>query len=154
MSCVRSSVSIELKKLSLKGAGIVKIDHIAIVVKNLDAAIALYTQTLGFQPLYRETIADQGVEAVGLAVGDSVIELLRPLEPDSPIARYRGDAETKLHHTAYQVKDLNAALADLRAQGVRLIDEHPRKGAHGNRIAFIHPKSTGGVLVELCQRED
>jgi methylmalonyl-CoA/ethylmalonyl-CoA epimerase len=147
-------VSIEPKKLSLKGAGIVKIDHIAIVVKDLDAAIELYTQTLGFRPLYRETIADQGVEAVGLAVGDSVIELLRPLDPDSPIARYRGDAETKLHHTAYQVNDINVALEDLRAQGVRLIDEHPRKGAHGNSIAFIHPKSTGGVLIELCQPEN
>jgi methylmalonyl-CoA/ethylmalonyl-CoA epimerase len=154
MCCARSSVSIELKKLSLKGVSVVKIDHIAIVVKDLDAAIELYTQTLGFRPLYRETIGDQGVEAVGLAVGDSVIELLRPLDPDSPIAHYRGDAETKLHHTAYQVNDITAALADLRAQGVRLIDEHPRKGAHGNRIAFIHPKSTGGVLIELCQRED
>lgn len=146
-------MSIELKKLSLKGVGIVKLDHIAIVVKDLDAAIELYTQILGFHPVYRETIADQGVEAVGLQAGDSVIELLRPLDPESPIARYRGDAESRLHHTAYQVSDIGSALADLRAQGVRLIDEHPRKGAHGNRIAFIHPKSTGGVLIELCQSE-
>jgi methylmalonyl-CoA epimerase len=131
----------------------VTIDHIAIVVKNLDAAIALYTQTLGFHPVYRETIADQGVEAVGLEAGDSVIELLLPLDPDSPIARFRGDAETKLHHTAYRVDDIETALADFRAKGMRLIDEHPRKGAHGNRIAFLHPKSTGGVLIELCQRE-
>jgi len=146
-------VSIEPKKLSLKDAGIVKIDHVAIVVRDLDAAIALYTQTLGLPQLYRETIEDQGVEAVGIEVGDSVIELLRPLDPQSPIARFRGDAETKLHHTAYRVKDIAAALDDLRAQGIRLIDEAPRKGAHGNRIAFIHPKSTGGVLVELCQPE-
>jgi methylmalonyl-CoA/ethylmalonyl-CoA epimerase len=131
----------------------VKIDHIAIVVKDLDATIALYTQTLGFQPVYRETIADQGVEAVGLQAGDSIIELLRPLDPDSPIARFRGDAETKLHHTAYRVDDIETALADYKAKGVRLIDEHPRKGAHGNRIAFLHPKSTGGVLIELCQRD-
>ena len=129
-----------------------KIDHIAIVVKDLDATIALYTQTLGFHPIYRETIADQGVEAVGLEAGDSIIELLRPLDPDSPIARFRGDAETKLHHTAYRVDDIETALADYKAKGVRLIDEHPRKGAHGNRIAFLHPKSTGGVLIELCQR--
>jgi methylmalonyl-CoA epimerase len=129
------------------------IDHIAIVVKDLDAAIDLYTQTLGFQPLYRETIADQGVEAVGLQAGASVIELLRPLDPDSPIARFRGDAETKLHHTAYRVDDIETALADYKAKGVRLIDERPRKGAHGNLIAFLHPKSTGGVLIELCQRE-
>jgi methylmalonyl-CoA/ethylmalonyl-CoA epimerase len=146
-------VSIEQNKLSLKGVGVVKLDHIAIVVKDLDAAIELYTQTLGFHPVYRETLADQGVEAVGLQAGDSVIELLRPLDPDSPIARYRGDTDSKLHHTAYQVKDIGVALADLRAQGVRLIDERPRKGAHGNSIAFIHPKSTGGVLIELCQRE-
>jgi methylmalonyl-CoA epimerase len=129
------------------------IDHIAIVVKDLDAAIELYTQTLGFQPLYRETIADQGVEAVGLQAGSSVIELLRPLDPDSPIAHFRGDAETKLHHTAYRVDDIETALADFKSKGVRLIDERPRKGAHGNLIAFLHPKSTGGVLIELCQRE-
>lgn len=131
-----------------------KIDHVAIVVRDLDAAIALYTQTLGFQPVYRETIADQGVEAVGLQAGDSVIELLLPLDPDSPIARFRGNAETKLHHTAYRVDDIETALADFKSKGVRLIDEHPRDGAHGNRIAFLHPKSTGGVLIELCQRAD
>ncbi len=130
------------------------IDHVAIVVKDLDAAIELYTQTLGFQPLYRETIADQGVEAVGLQAGDSVIELLRPLDPGSPIARFRGEAEMKLHHTAYRVDDIETALADYKAKGVRLIDERPRKGAHGNRIAFLHPKSTGGVLIELCQRSN
>jgi methylmalonyl-CoA/ethylmalonyl-CoA epimerase len=131
-----------------------RIDHIAIVVKDLDATIALYTQTLGFRPVYRETIADQGVEAVGLEAGDSIIELLRPLDPDSPIARFRGDADTKLHHTAYRVDDIAAALADYKAKGMRLIDERPRKGAHGNLIAFLHPKSTGGVLIELCQREN
>ncbi|HTU70198.1 MAG TPA: methylmalonyl-CoA epimerase [Candidatus Baltobacteraceae bacterium] len=129
------------------------IDHIAIVVKDLDAALELYVQTLGFAPIYRETIADQGVEAVGLQAGDSAIELLRPLDPNSPIARFRGEAETRLHHTAYRVDDLVTALADYKAKGVRLIDEHPRKGAHGNLIAFLHPKSTGGVLIELCQRD-
>ena len=128
-----------------------KIDHIAIVVKDLEATIALYTQTLGFTPVYREIVADQGIEAVGLQAGDSIIELLRPLDEDSPIAKYRGDADTKLHHTAYRVDDIEAKLADLKAKGVRLIDEHPRKGAHGNLIAFLHPKSTQGVLVELCQ---
>jgi methylmalonyl-CoA/ethylmalonyl-CoA epimerase len=129
----------------------VKIDHIAIVVKDLEATIALYTQTLGFSPVYRETIADQGVEAVGLQAGESIIELLRPLDEESPIAKFRGDAETKLHHTAYRVDDIEGALADLKAKGVRLIDEHARKGAHGNLIAFLHPKATQGVLIELCQ---
>ncbi|MBV8643295.1 MAG: methylmalonyl-CoA epimerase [Candidatus Eremiobacteraeota bacterium] len=127
------------------------IDHVAIVVKDLDAVVALYTQTLGFTEVYREIVADQGIEAVGLRTGDAVIELLRPLSEDSPIARYRGDAETKLHHTAYRVADIHAELARLKAAGVRLIDEEPRKGAHGNTIAFLHPKSTAGVLIELCQ---
>lgn len=128
-----------------------KIDHIAIVVKNLQTTLALYTQTLGFVEVYREIIADQGVEAVGLAAGDSVIELLRPLDEGSAIARFRGEAATKLHHTAYRVEDIEAKLRELREQGVRLIDEHPRRGAHGNLIAFLHPKSTDGVLIELCQ---
>ena len=130
-----------------------QIDHIAIVVADLEATLALYTKTLGFSQVYREVIADQGVEAVGLQAGDSIIELLRPLDESSPIARFRGDAATKLHHTAYRVDNLEAKLAELRAAGVRLIDETPRKGAHGNRIAFLHPKSTGGVLIELCSRE-
>jgi len=128
------------------------IDHIAIVVGDLEATIAFYTQTLGFSEIYRETITDQGVEAVGLRTGDAVIELLRPLDPASPIAAFRGDAPTKLHHTAYRVNDIAAELARLKAAGIRLIDETPRKGAHGNTIAFLHPKSTGGVLIELCQR--
>jgi methylmalonyl-CoA/ethylmalonyl-CoA epimerase len=127
------------------------IDHVAIVVKDLEKTIALYTDTLGFKHIYREIVADQGVEAVGLEAGDSVIELLRPLDESSPIAKYRGDADSKLHHTAYRVTDLEAELQRLKAHGVRLIDEHPRKGAHGNLIAFLHPKSTGGVLIELCQ---
>lgn len=127
------------------------IDHVAIVVADLEASIALYTQTLGFTQIYRETVADQGVEAVGLRCGDAAIELLRPLDPHSAIARFRGDAASKLHHTAYRVADLRAELARLRGLGVRLIDEVPRRGAHGNAVAFIHPKATGGVLIELCQ---
>ncbi|GAC1579758.1 MAG: methylmalonyl-CoA epimerase [Candidatus Elarobacter sp.] len=127
------------------------IDHVAVVVKDLDAAIALYTTTLGFSEVYRETIADQGVEAVGVRAGDAIIELLRPLDEESPIAKFRGDAQTKLHHTAYRVADVRAELARLKAAGVRLIDEEPRHGAHGNTIAFLHPKSTAGVLIELCQ---
>ena len=83
--------------------------------------------------------------------GDAIVELLRPLDPDSPIARFRGKAESKLHHTAYRVADIGAELARLKANGVRLIDEQPRKGAHGNTVAFLHPSSTGGVLIELCQ---
>lgn len=128
-----------------------QIDHIAIVVRDLERTIDLYVNTLGFTQVYRETVQDQGIEAVGLQAGESIIELLRPLDENSAIAKYRGDAETKLHHTAYRVADLQAELARLKAAGIRLIDEHPRKGAHGNLIAFLHPKSTQGVLVELCQ---
>jgi methylmalonyl-CoA epimerase len=128
-----------------------EIDHVAIVVKDLEKAIDLYTHTLGFEQVYRETIEEQGVEAVGLAAGPSIIELLRPLNEASAIARYRGNGESKLHHTAYRVSDIAAELARLKSAGVRLIDEQPRKGAHGNLIAFLHPHSTGGVLVELCQ---
>jgi methylmalonyl-CoA epimerase len=130
------------------------LDHVAIVVADLEATIALYTQTLGFSIAYRETVEDQGIEAVGLSAGDTIIELLRPLSETSPIARYRGDAPTKMHHTAYRVGDIRAELARLKAAGVRLIDEVPRRGAHGNTIAFLHPKSTGGVLIELCQRRE
>lgn len=128
-----------------------EIDHVAIVVRDLQRTLELYTGTLGFKQLYRETLSDQGVEAVGLQAGGSVIELLRPLRDDSPVARYRGDAETRLHHTAYRVPDLRRELARLKGAGIRLIDEEPRRGAHGNLIAFLHPKSTGGVLIELCQ---
>jgi methylmalonyl-CoA epimerase len=127
------------------------IDHIAIVVADLEATIALYTETLGFSEVYREIVADQGVETVGLRTGDSIIELLRPLDESSAIAKFRGDAPTKLHHTAYRVTDIKAELANLKARGIRLIDEQPRRGAHGNTIAFLHPRSTGGVLIELCQ---
>ena len=127
------------------------IDHVAIVVKDLETTLRFYTETLGFKELYREVIYDQGVEAVGLEAGESHVELLLPLDEDSAIARYRGDADTKLHHTAYRVADIGTALERLKAKGVRLIDERPRKGANGSMIAFLHPKATAGVLIELCQ---
>ncbi|MGA8099888.1 MAG: methylmalonyl-CoA epimerase, partial [Candidatus Cybelea sp.] len=126
---------------------------VAIVVKDLEATLRLYTQTLGFKEVFREVVYDQGVETVGLEAGESFVELLLPLDESSPIARFRGDAATKLHHTAYRVADIEAKLAELRAEGIRLIDEQPRRGAHGSLIAFLHPKATGGVLIELCQRE-
>lgn len=129
-----------------------EIDHVAIVVKDLDVTLRLYTETLGFKEVFREVVYDQGVETVGLQAGTSFIELLLPLDENSPIARYRGDAATKLHHTAYRVDDIEAKLREFKAAGVRLIDERPRKGAHGSLIAFLHPKATGGVLIELCQR--
>jgi methylmalonyl-CoA epimerase len=129
----------------------VEIDHVAIVVKDLPAILRLYTGTLGFEQAYREIVTDQGVEVVGLKAGDSIVELLRPLDEQSPIAKYRGEAASRLHHTAYRVRDIQAKLDELRTAGVRLIDEHPRVGAHGNLIAFLHPQATSGVLIELCQ---
>jgi methylmalonyl-CoA/ethylmalonyl-CoA epimerase len=127
------------------------IDHVALVVEDLALSVELYTKQLGFAEIYRETIAEQGIEAVGLRAGDSVVELLRPLDPASAIARYRGDAASKLHHVAFRVSNIEATLAELKSKGIRLIDEAPRNGAHGNRIAFLHPKSTGGALIELCE---
>ena len=126
------------------------LDHIAIVVADLATAQAAYEQ-LGFAVRYRERVEDQGVDIVGLRAGDSTIELLLPLSPQSPLARFLGDKPSRLHHFAYRVPDVAAELAALKARGVRLIDEKPRKGAHGNLIAFIHPSATGGTLVELCQ---
>jgi methylmalonyl-CoA/ethylmalonyl-CoA epimerase len=127
------------------------IDHVAIVVKDLEATLRLYTETLGFREIYREVIYDQGVEAVGLEAGGSSVELLLPLDEGSAIARYRGDAAAKLHHTAYRVSDIEAKLAELKGKGVRLIDERARRGANGSLIAFLHQKATDGVLIELCQ---
>lgn len=127
------------------------IDHVALVVADLSAARELYVATLGFEELYRKIVADQGVEVIALRAGDASIELLSPLDPASPIARFRGDAPSRLHHTAYRVADIVAELARLKAAGIRLIDETPRRGAHDKLIAFLHPKSTGGALIELCE---
>jgi methylmalonyl-CoA epimerase len=126
------------------------LDHIALVVADLERSARLYA-ALGFDQRYRETVADQDVEIIGMRAGDSTIELLRPLSADSPLVRFLGDKESRLHHIAYRVADIEAELARLRSQGVRLIDERPRRGAHGNLIAFIHPSATGDALVEICQ---
>ncbi|MBC5809600.1 MAG: methylmalonyl-CoA epimerase [Candidatus Eremiobacteraeota bacterium] len=130
------------------------LDHVALVVADLEATARWYVEALGFREAYRETVAEQGVRIVGIDAGSAVIELLEPLSKDSPIERFRGDAKSRLHHIAYRVDDIAVELARLKASGLRLIDETPRKGAHGNTIAFLHPKSTGGVLTELCERSE
>lgn len=127
------------------------LDHVALVVADLTRSAALYS-TLGFTERYRETVADQGVEIVGMCAGDSTIELLRPLSADSPLVRFLGGKESRLHHIAYRVPDIESELKRLKQTGMRLIDEHPKRGAHGNLIAFIHPGAAGGVLIEVCQR--
>jgi methylmalonyl-CoA epimerase len=128
-----------------------RIDHVGIAVEDLDAAIALYETTYGMTLAHRETVTDQGVEAVLLDVGENHVELLRPLGPDTPVGKYLARKGPGLHHVAYQVPDVDAALSALREQGVRLIDERPRTGIRASRVAFLHPAATGAVLTEIVQ---
>ncbi len=128
-----------------------RIDHIGVAVEDLDAALALYGGALGLADVHRETVAEQGVEAVLLDVGEGHVELLRPLAPDSPVGRFLTRRGPGLHHVGYRVSDIDAALQDARAAGLRLLDEEPRTGIRGSRVAFLHPSATGGVLTEIVQ---
>jgi methylmalonyl-CoA/ethylmalonyl-CoA epimerase len=128
-----------------------RIDHIGVAVEDLDAAIALHESTYGMALAHRETLTEQGVEAVLLDVGENHVELLRPLAQDTPVGRFLASRGPGLHHVAYQVPDIEAALAALKAADVRLIDEAPRIGIRRSRVAFVHPKSSGGVLTEIVQ---
>lgn len=128
-----------------------RIDHIGVAVADLEAAIELHTRAYGMPLVHRETIAEQGVEAVLLDVGESHVELLKPLAEDTPVGRFLTKKGPGLHHVAYQVADVTAALDAAREAGLRLIDETPRTGIRGTRVAFLHPASTGGVLTELVQ---
>ena len=127
------------------------IDHVGIAVEDLDASVELYRTALGVEPTHRERVEDQGVEEVLFPVGSSFIQLLTPIRPDSPVARSLEGRGPGVHHIAYRVRDLAAALDHLRAEGVRLIDDAPRAGSRDTLIAFVHPGSMGGVLVELVQ---
>jgi methylmalonyl-CoA/ethylmalonyl-CoA epimerase len=127
------------------------IDHVGVAVEDLDAAIALHEQTYGLQLAHREVVEAQGVEAVLLDVGESHVELLRPLQPDSAVGRFLATRGPGLHHVAYRVADIEAALDTLRDRGLQLIDETPRQGIRDSRVAFVHPKSAGGVLTEIVQ---
>jgi methylmalonyl-CoA epimerase len=128
-----------------------RIDHIGVAVADLEAAIALHEQTYGMPLVHRETVQTQGVEAVLLDVGDSHVELLRPLSDDTPVGKFLAKRGPGLHHVAYGVDDLESTLAQLRERGVRLIDETPRTGIRGSRVAFLHPAASGGVLTEIVQ---
>jgi len=128
-----------------------RIDHIGVAVDDLDEAIALYEQRLGMPVQHRETVEEQGVEAVLLGVGQSHVELLRPLGPDTAVGRFLERSGPGLHHVAYGTDDIQSALDDVRSAGLQLIDEQPRVGIRGSRVAFLHPKSTGGVLTELVE---
>ena len=127
------------------------IDHLGVAVEDLDAAIALYRDRFGMAEQHRETVEEQGVEAVLLEVGEGHVELLAPLGPETGMARFLDKNGPGLHHVAYRTDDIEAALESVRAAGMRLIDEEPRTGIRGSRVAFLHPKSTGGVLTELVQ---
>jgi methylmalonyl-CoA epimerase len=127
------------------------VDHIGIAVEDLDAAIKLYTEGLGMPLQHRETVAEQGVEAALLGVGESHVELLLPLGEDTAVGRFVAKRGPGLHHTAYRCADVERALEECRARGLRLIDEQPRRGIRDSRVAFLHPSSTGGVLTELVQ---
>lgn len=128
-----------------------QIDHVGVAVDDLDAAITLHEQVYGLAVAHREVVEEQGVEAVLLDVGASHVELLQPLEPDSAVGRFLASRGPGLHHVAYRVDDIEAALEALRGRGLRLIDEVPRTGIRHSRVAFVHPQSAGGVLTEIVQ---
>ena len=127
------------------------IDHVGVAVDDIDAALSLYRDSLGMPLVHRETVAEQGVEAALLDVGDSHIELLQPLGPETAVGKFLASRGPGLHHIAYRVENVEETLNALAAAGLRLIDEHPRTGIRGSRVAFIHPASTGGVLTEIVQ---
>jgi len=128
-----------------------KINHIGVAVRSLDASIPFYRDQLGMTFEGTEEVAEQKVRVAFLQVGESRIELLEPTSDDSAVAKFLEKNGEGMHHVAYEVDDIEQALASLKEQGARLIDETPRRGAHGTRIAFLHPKTSGGVLTELCQ---
>jgi methylmalonyl-CoA/ethylmalonyl-CoA epimerase len=128
-----------------------RIDHIGVAVEDLDAALKLYAEVLGMPVVHRETVTEQGVEAILLDVGENHVELLAPLGPDTPVGKFLAKKGPGLHHVAYQVADIEATLSALKAAGTRLIDETPRIGIRSSRVAFVHPASTGGVLTEIVQ---
>jgi methylmalonyl-CoA/ethylmalonyl-CoA epimerase len=127
------------------------IDHVGIAVEDLDAALALYEGSLEMPVAHRETVTEQGVEAVLLDVGNTHVELLRPLGPDTAVGKFLARRGPGLHHVAYRVDDIDATLEALRAAGVELIDEQPRIGIRQSRVAFLHPRATGGVLTEVVE---
>jgi methylmalonyl-CoA epimerase len=128
-----------------------RIDHIGVAVEEIDPAIALYRDGLQLAVAHREVVEEQGVEAVLLDVGENHVELLAPLSPDTPVGKFLTRQGPGLHHVAYQVSDVEQALEACRQAGFALIDEQPRAGIRGSRVAFLHPRGTGGVLTEIVQ---
>ena len=129
-----------------------KINHIGIAVKSIEEALKFYTERLGLESMEVVEVPEQKVKVIALQIGESRIELLESTSPDSPIAKFLEKRGEGIHHIAFEVTDIEKRLKGLKEKGVRLIDEKPRPGAHNTRIAFIHPKSTQGVLIELVER--
>lgn len=131
---------------------ILKIDHLGIAVNSIDNGKLFWSDILGLPFEGAETVEEQKVTTAFFPVGESEVELLESTSPDGPVAKYIEKKGAGIQHIAFRVEDIDAALEELKAKGVQLIDQKPRIGAGGARIAFLHPKATGGVLVELCQR--
>jgi methylmalonyl-CoA/ethylmalonyl-CoA epimerase len=127
------------------------LDHVGIAVASLDEALPLWESLLGAEGSGREAVASQGVEVVFVGAGPGRVELIAPLTPDSTVARFLERRGTGMHHLCYRVPDLRAALAEHQREGYDLIDREPRAGAHGHLVAFLHPRSTGSVLIELLE---
>ena len=128
-----------------------EIDHIGVAVEDLDESIALYRDRLGMREQHRQTVEEFGVEAALLEIGGSHVELLTPIRPDTAVAKFLERSGPGLHHVAYRTDDIDGVLGRLRDAGLRLIDEQPRTGIRDSRVAFVHPRSTGGVLTEIVQ---
>ena len=128
-----------------------RIDHIGVAVEDLDAAIKLYERNFEMELVHRETVESQGVEAVLLDVGEGHVELLAPLGPDTPVGKFIAKKGPGIHHVAYSVEDIEATLEQAKAAGMRMIDETPRVGIRGSRVAFVHPAATGSVLTEIVE---
>jgi methylmalonyl-CoA epimerase len=128
-----------------------RIDHIGVAVPDLDEAVALYAGPFDMPEVHRETVEEQGVEAVLLDVGDGHVELIKPLSPESGVGRFLEKNGPGLHHVAYACDDIDSALKSVLDAGLRAIDKEPRRGIRGSRVAFLHPRSTGGVLTELVE---
>jgi methylmalonyl-CoA epimerase len=128
-----------------------RIDHIGVATDDLESALELYENTFSMPVVHRETVESQGVEAALLDVGDGHVELLRPLGPDTPVGKYLDGKGPGLHHVAYAVDDIDTVLGKLKEAGVELIDSEPRRGIRDSRVAFLHPRATGGVLTEIVE---
>ncbi len=133
---------------------LLNLDHVGIAVHDLDRAVNEYRVKYGITPLYRETVSSQGVEEAMIPLGGSFIQLLQPLGPDTPVGRFLAKKGEGVHHLAWAVADIEAAVEHLKAQGARMVDSEPRPGGGGTRIAFVHPRDLAGTLIELVEPSD